>query len=183
MAQVTAEVTFDQVAGTAVLRLDLQGNTELEHELLVAMIGDGRKVMMVPDHRGDELFAVIGIQDRDMWDEAQHTLENRYRVRDGRPTIEEEEAQAAQRKANEKAAVEAADVKAKQAIADAEDKQEEADEKLAATVSAAVAKEMNKTINVAKRGSAPAAQPAPGPVMDELDAISKLPAPGTDQPK
>jgi hypothetical protein len=105
MNQVTATVEFDQGKGTVKFALDLQGNTELDHELLAAAIGAGRSVSIKPAHNGDELFAEFVIEDEDIWPDALHNLENRYRARDGKPSLEEEAAlAAAQKKAAEDAA-------------------------------------------------------------------------------
>jgi hypothetical protein len=107
MSQVTATVAFDQEKGTVTFSMDLQGNTELDHELLAAAIGTGRSVSIVPRHHADELFAEFTIADSKLWATALHNLENRYRVRDGKPTLEEEAKLAADRKAAEDAAAKA----------------------------------------------------------------------------
>lgn len=104
MSQVTATVEFDQVKGTVKFALDLQGNTELDHELLAAAIGTGRSVSIAPAHEGDELYAEFTIADKSIWANAIHNLENRRRIRDGKPTLEQEaDAAAAQAKAVEAA--------------------------------------------------------------------------------
>lgn len=109
MNQVSATVAFDQEKGTVTFSMDLQGNTELDHEILVAAIAGGRKVIILPTHKGDELFAEFTIEDEDIWPDALHNLENRHRVRDGRPTLEEEAAAiAARKKADDEAAKAAA---------------------------------------------------------------------------
>ncbi len=167
MAQVEAKVTFDQAEGLVIIRMDLQGNSELEHELLVAAIGKGRSVSIVPDHAGDELFAVIGIQDDSIWPKATRAYENRIRVRDGRPTVEEEEAQAAMAEAGRKDAEQrAADAKAKQEEDEAEKKAAE-DKRLADAVAAGISKGLkmaNKPapaeVNKPAASEAPAGPPA-----------------------
>lgn len=92
MSQVQTVVTFDAEKGTVKFSLDLQGNSELEHELLAAAIGTGRSVSMTPAHAADELFAEFTIADPSIWPTAVHNLENRHRIADGRPTLEEEAA-------------------------------------------------------------------------------------------
>jgi hypothetical protein len=105
MNQVTATVEFDQEKGIVKFSMDLQGNTELDHELLAAAIGDGRKVFIRPAHKGEELFAEFVIDDEYIWPDALHNLENRHRVRDGKPTLEQEASMlAAQKKAADDAA-------------------------------------------------------------------------------
>jgi hypothetical protein len=156
---VEAKVSFDQKAGEVKFSLDLQGNTELEHELLAAAIGKGRRIVILPAHVGDELFAEFMIDDETIWPNAMRALENRIRVRDGRPTIEEEEAQAAMREAAQKDA----DAKATEAKAVAdreeEDKKTAEDKRLADAVAAGISQ------GLAQAKNAPAtvttAQPAP----------------------
>jgi hypothetical protein len=159
MAQVEAKVTFDQKEGLVVFRLDLQGNTELEHEILAAAIGNGRSVSIVPDHAGDELFAVFGIKDESIWQKATRALENRIRVRDGRPTVEEEEAQATMAEAARKDA-EKREAEAKAAAEEeAEDKKAAEDKRLADAVAAGISKGM-KMAGKAAPAEAPALPPA-----------------------
>jgi hypothetical protein len=104
MSFVTATIAFDQEAGTVKFSLDLQGETELEHELLAATIGSGRGVSIVPAHRQNELFAEFIIVDKSIWPKAIRGLENRRRVANGQPTVEDEEAQARKREAADKQA-------------------------------------------------------------------------------
>lgn len=165
MAQVNVVVTMDREKGTVKFSMDLQGNTELEHEILAAAIADGRKVSIMPMHAGDELFAEFTVVDPNIWPAAERALENRIRVRDGRPTLDEEEAQAEARKkadeAAEKASEEAA--AAKQAEADA------AEQKQATMIANAVTAGVSAALS---RGKAKDQAPAP--------AVPKEPAPADD---
>src|SRR5258708_36780046 len=114
MSTVTATVSFDQASGTVKFSLDLQGATELDHELLAATISSGRSVSIVPAHKGEELFAEFIIKDTSIWPKAARALENRKRIANGQPTIEQEESQAVARKnAQEDAEKAASDEKAK----------------------------------------------------------------------
>jgi hypothetical protein len=90
MGIVAVTVTFDQAAGTAKFAMDLQGVTELEHEILLATIGSGRDVKITPAHIGNELFAEFTVTDPAIWPRAIRALTNRKRVADGLPTIEAE---------------------------------------------------------------------------------------------
>jgi hypothetical protein len=110
MSTVTATITLDAVKGTAKFVLDLQGHSEIEHEVLAAVIGTGRSVSITPRHNGDELFAEFTVADKNIWPAAIHNLDNRHRKAEGRPSIEEEEEQNAE--AN--AAQEGADKKRKE---------------------------------------------------------------------
>lgn len=101
MSQVTATVEFDQQKGTVKFSMDLQGNSEIDHELLIAAIGTGRSVSLTPAHSGNELFAEFTIADKSIWPKAIRALENKKRVADGKPTVEEEQAQIAKAKAAE----------------------------------------------------------------------------------
>lgn len=144
MAQVTVEVEFDQEKGAVIFRMDLQGNNELEHELLAAAIGSGRKVVIIPDHKADEIFAGFAIQDEDIWPDALRALENRKRKAAGQPSLEEEEAAAANRdKMAKKAIADNAAAKEKEAE-DAQAKQDADDTRLAKVVSSAVAAALDK---------------------------------------
>lgn len=145
MSHVTADVEFDQAKGTVKFSLDLQGTTELDHELLAAAIGSGRSVSVVPAHEKDELFAEFTITDASIWPKAIRALQNRRRVADGLPTIEEEEKLAADRKSadanSEKEAIAARDKADAEAIA----KQEAADARLAAAIVKAQSKSSSKS--------------------------------------
>lgn len=99
MNQVTATVTLDQEKGTVKFSMDLQGDTELDHELLTAAIGTSRSVSVTPAHNGEELFAEFTITDASIWPKALRSLENRKRALEGKPSVEEEEAQEAMAKA------------------------------------------------------------------------------------
>ena len=127
MSQVTVTVEFDQVAGTVKFTFDLQGATELDHELLAATIGTGRSVSLKPTHVGNELFAEFTITDPAIWPKAARALANRKRVADGLPTIEQEEERAKMAKAAaEKADADAKDAQAKQ-DKEVQDRQDAAD--------------------------------------------------------
>lgn len=144
MSTVTATVEFNQEKGTVKFVLDLQGTTELDHELLAAAIGTGRSVEIAPAHNGNELFAEFTVIDPNLWPKAIRALENRKRVSEGRPTIEEEEAQVAMRKASEEdAEVKAAQAREK-AEATEEAKQEAADKRVADIAAAAAADTFKK---------------------------------------
>lgn len=101
MSQVTATVEFDQQKGTAKFSMDLQGNTELDHELLAVAIGTGRSVSIKPAHQGEELFAEFTITDPTIWPKALRSLQNRHRAIEGKPSLEEEERQIEMAKAAE----------------------------------------------------------------------------------
>jgi hypothetical protein len=107
MPQVTATVEFDQLNGSVKFSLDLQGATELEHELLAAAIGTGRSVSLIPAHKQDELFVEFTIRDVRIWPTALRALENRHRKADGRPSLQQEEEAERLAKENERAALEA----------------------------------------------------------------------------
>lgn len=157
MAQATVKVTFDQKAGEVTFSLDLQGNSELEHELLVAAIGNGRRVTIMPNHVGDELFADFIIEDESIWPAAMHALENRIRVRDGRPTIEEEQDQAEQKQAAEADAVKRAEAAKEKADAAVEEKKNAEDTRLADAVAAGISKGLKMAGKAApKEAAAPA---------------------------
>ena len=144
MSLVTVEVSFDQPKGQVKFAFDLQGRTEIEHELLNAAIAGGRSVSIVPTHKGDELFAEFTITDPSIFTNASRGLENRKRVADGRPTVEEEEAQVAIREAAEQDSAKAEAVAAKKAADEAAAKQTAEDKRLADAVAAGVAKAMSQ---------------------------------------
>lgn len=156
MSNITVKVEFDQKAGTVKFSLDLQGTTELDHELLAATIATGRAVKLVPAHMGNELFAEFTIADLSIWPRAARAMENRKRVADGLPTIEEEEAQAAMRAASEqddKVRSEAAHQKAEE---EAQAKQDAADQHIAKVASEAAA----ETFARLSAANSPAPEPA-----------------------
>ncbi|MGB9244880.1 MAG: hypothetical protein WCC03_16130 [Candidatus Acidiferrales bacterium] len=118
MAQVKANIKFDP-KGTATVAIDLAGESEMEHELL-AVFFTARSVSLVPFHDGDKLESRFVLEDPNAFAKAQRACENRIRVRDGRPTVEQEEAAKATR-AKAVAEREAADAQAKKegfAVAD-----------------------------------------------------------------
>ncbi len=86
---INGTITIDREKGTATVDLALVGHSELDHELLAAFF-TVRRVMLSPTHQGDVLGTQFVIEDEDAFEEALHNLENRKRVADGRPTIEEE---------------------------------------------------------------------------------------------
>lgn len=144
MNQVSATVTLDQEKGTVTFSMDLQGDSELDHEILAATIGAGRSVSIQPAHHGNELFAEFVIADLSIWPKASRALENRIRVRDGRPTLDEEEETVWNRvKAGADAEKAAAEAKEKAEV-EAEEKQAEADKRLAAAVSSGIAAALSK---------------------------------------
>jgi len=107
MSAVVTVIELDQAKGTAKFSMDLKGATEFEHELLAAIIGNGRSVSIVSAHKQDELYAEFTIRDPNIWPTAIRALENRKRKADGRPSVEEEEkriadAEAAQEQAEDK---------------------------------------------------------------------------------
>lgn len=138
MNQVTATVTLDQVKGTVKFSFDLQGATELDHELLAATISSGRSVSLMPTHVGNELFAEFTIKDSSIWPTAARAMENRKRVANGQPTIEEEEARRAMAEAAAADAEEKAQEAEKQAARDAQAKQDAADAHIAEVVAATI---------------------------------------------
>lgn len=90
MAQVKANIKFDP-KGTATVAIDLAGESEMEHELL-AVFFTARSVDLVPFHDGDKLESRFVLDDPDAFAKAQRACENRIRTRDGRPTVEQEQA-------------------------------------------------------------------------------------------
>ena len=133
-----ATIEFDNVKGTVKFSLDLKGVTEIDHELLLATIGSGRSVSISPAHKGDDLFAEFTIFDTSIWPKAARALENRKRKADGKPTVEEEEAQNALRVAQlQKADADAKAAKEK-ADADAEAIKAAADKRISDAVTAGV---------------------------------------------
>jgi hypothetical protein len=96
MAQIKASLKFDAEKGSATVVLELGGETEMEHELL-AQFFTSRSVSLVPFHVGDELESRFVISQADAFGKAQRAVENRIRARDGRPSVEEEEAAKAAR--------------------------------------------------------------------------------------
>ena len=122
MAQIKASVSFDAAKGTATVSLELAGTSEMEHELL-AQFFQGRSVSLTPFHVGDALESRFVIDDPDAFPKAQRSCENRIRVRDGRPTVEQAEAAKAAR-AEALAKKEAADKEAQEGgFADAAEKE------------------------------------------------------------
>ena len=63
----------------------------MEHELL-AVFFTARSVSLVPFHDGDKLESRFVLEDPNAFAKAQRACENRIRTRDGRPTVEQEEA-------------------------------------------------------------------------------------------
>lgn len=94
MPKIEATLLLDQVGGVGKFSLDLQGASEMEHEVLAALIGSGRSVSIAPAHKADELFAEFTITDPTIFATAQRSMENRKRKANGQPTVEEEEARA-----------------------------------------------------------------------------------------
>jgi hypothetical protein len=70
--------------------LDLVGTTEMEHELLMQFF-TARSVSLVPFNVGDKMESRFVIVAPGSFSKAQRATENRIRVRDGRPTVEQEE--------------------------------------------------------------------------------------------
>lgn len=121
MAQVKASVSFDAAKGTATVTLELAGQSEMEHELL-SQFFTARAATLVPFHVGDQLESRFVLTDADAFAKAQRATENRIRLRDGRPTVEQEQA-VKDAKAKFLAAKEAADKAAvAEGYADASDK-------------------------------------------------------------
>jgi len=114
-------LSFDAAKGSVTASLKLEGESEMEHELLVQFF-QSRSVTLMPFHVGDSLESRFVITDPAAFANAQRATENRIRVRDGRPTVEQELA-LKEAKAKAIAAREAAD-KAAQAegYANADDK-------------------------------------------------------------
>ena len=83
----------------------------MEHELL-AQFFQSRSVSLTPFHQGDALESRFVIEDPNAFAKAQRSCENSIRVRDGRPTVEQEEA-ARKAKAEAQAERDAADEAAK----------------------------------------------------------------------
>lgn len=78
---------------------------ELEHEVAVKMFTE-REVKIVPDIHGEHFrSATFTIVDADAFAAAKHDAENRKRIRDKRPTLEQEAE--AKKAAEDKAAAEA----------------------------------------------------------------------------
>jgi len=140
MSQVTVAVDFNAETGTVKFSLDLQGNTELEHELLAAAIGTGRTVSLTPAHKANELFAEFTIADKSIWPRALRGFENRRRIADGQPTVEEEEAQAERRAAAEKQADKDAAAAQKQAAIDSAAAKQKEDDRLVGVLKQALGK-------------------------------------------
>ncbi len=148
MAQIKANVSFDAAKGTATVALELVGTSEMEHELL-AQFFQSRSVSLTPFHQGDALESRFVIEDPSAFAKAQRSCENRIRVRDGRPTVEQEEA-ARKAKADAQAKRDAADEAAQaEGFADAAEKeafeleearQDRLAEKVAAKLAAKAAK-------------------------------------------
>jgi hypothetical protein len=88
MAQLKASIKFDAVKGTATVVLEPVGTTEMEHELL-ALLFAGRSVSLVPFNNGDLLESRFVIEDKSAFPKAQRACENRIRVREGRPAVED----------------------------------------------------------------------------------------------
>lgn len=139
MNQVTATIELNQEKGTVKFSMDLQGDSELDHELLVAAIGSGRSVSIVPTHKANELFAEFTILDTSIWPKAMRALENRKRVLAGQPTVEEEQAQVAMRQAQAEDAEKASAKAEQKAIDDAAAKTAADDKRLADAVASGVA--------------------------------------------
>ena len=127
MAKAAAAATKDKaaqaaVSESAVVTLILLGTSEMEHELLLQFFGPSRSVTLTPFHEADLLESRFVIQQDGAFAKAQRACENRIRVRDGRPTVDEDEARA-KLIADFKAKKEAADAAAqKEGYADADDK-------------------------------------------------------------
>ena len=131
MITINATGVFDKEKGTFAVSLDLAGHTELEHEMLLAMIGSGRTVSLSPTHDGEELSAGFSIYDPAAFDLAVHNLENRHRIADGRPTLEQEAEAAANQKKYQAQAETDAKASAEKAAKDQQDSRDRI-EKLAA---------------------------------------------------
>ena len=94
MLTVKATMEFDAGLGVMVVSLDIQGDSEMEHEVLKAAFAADRSVVLVPAHQGtngDDLYVKFWFTDTNVFPLAARALENRIRVRDGRPTVEQEE--------------------------------------------------------------------------------------------
>lgn len=91
MAQVNTKLTFDAEKGSVTVALDLNGSTEMEHELLTQFF-TARAVSLVPMHVGEDLQSAFVIVDTNAYPKAQRACENRIRAREGRPSVEQEEA-------------------------------------------------------------------------------------------
>jgi hypothetical protein len=91
MAQIKASLVFDAAKGSATVALELAGTTELEHELMEQFF-TARSVSLVPFRNGDALESRFVVVQSDAFAKAQRAVENRIRARDGRPSLEDEEA-------------------------------------------------------------------------------------------
>jgi len=90
MAQLKASIKFDAAKGTATVSLEPIGATEMEHELLAAYFNSPRSVSLVPFNVADQLESRFIIEDKLAFPRSQRACENRIRVREGRPTVEEQ---------------------------------------------------------------------------------------------
>lgn len=93
MLTVTASIQVIAEKGIAKITLEPIGHSEFEHELLAQIFGSTRSVTIIPRHKGELLAAEFAIVDPKMHQRAARALENRKRKRDGRMTMEEEEAE------------------------------------------------------------------------------------------
>lgn len=89
MAQLNASIKFDEAKGVAVVKLEPVGATEMEHELLAAYFSVPRQISLVPFGVGDNLESRFVIEDKSAFARSQRACENRIRVREGKPTVEE----------------------------------------------------------------------------------------------
>lgn len=92
MHMISISPTFDAASGTFRFDMDFQGGTEMEHEILAALFASPRTVRIMPTHKRDELFATFSIVDGAVFARATRAHENRIRERDGRLSVEEEQA-------------------------------------------------------------------------------------------
>ena len=156
MSEIKAIGAFDKEKGTLTIVLDLAGHSPIEHELLAAAFDEKSEVEAVvdrhpetrrvlrgfhmePTHDGDELSATITIYDPSLWDRAVRAETNRQRKADGKPTLEEEEAQAVMEKAAAEDAAKRADEAKEKAAEDAQAKQDADDARIAKIAAKVVA--------------------------------------------
>jgi len=90
MANVKANLSFDATKGTVVVTIEPIGQSEMEHELLARFFNSPRQVSLVPFTVNDRLETRFVIEDKFAFPQAQRATENRIRLRDGRPTVEQE---------------------------------------------------------------------------------------------
>lgn len=75
---------------TLEVKLNVTGETPMEHEILLEYFKTTRSTAIIPVHVGADLRVMFTIADNGAFARAKHNLENRKRQEDGRQSLEQE---------------------------------------------------------------------------------------------